>query len=189
MLNALLSSKKTATFSLRDIASILQSSAKFGLRINDLEKITAELNKNTEKVTIIALSRCIYGLKSIEKNSQQDFLPLIAALTSKVRASRDRLDAQGIGNMLYGLQNLRSETREVLLLVSALVGGIQLCQELLSAQEVGNALYGLQNMSSNEKEVLQLLSVLASKVQSCQEPLSAQAVGNALYGLQNMSSN
>jgi uncharacterized protein YlaN (UPF0358 family) len=103
-----------------------------------------------------------------------------------VASCQEPLDAQAVGNAIYGLQNLGSDKKEVLELVSVLASRVASCQEPLSAQNVGNAIYGLQNLSSDKKEVLELVSALLSRVASCQEPLDAQAVGNAMFGLSNI---
>ena len=109
-------------------------------------------------------------------------------LAGKVEDCQERLDAQNVGNALYGLQNKSSEHIEVRTLLGVLAGKVADCRERLKAQEVGNALYGLQGMCSEHIEVRTLLGVLASKVEDCQERLNPQEVGNALYGLQGMSS-
>ena len=56
---------------------------------------------------------------------------------------RETLDAQAVGNALYGLQGMSSDNAEVRSLVRALSGHVERCREPLSAQHVGNALYGL----------------------------------------------
>jgi len=99
------------------------------------------------------------------------------------------LNAQAIGNTLYGLQGMSSDAKEVLSLISVLSVKISQSKELLSAQQIGNALYGLQGMSSDAKEVRSLISVLSVKIAHSKACLSAQAIGNAVYGLQGMSSD
>ena len=49
MLDDLMSGEKTKLFNLRDIATILQSSSKSGVRIKDVKKLVAELRKSNEK--------------------------------------------------------------------------------------------------------------------------------------------
>jgi hypothetical protein len=91
-----------------------------------------------------------------------------------------------VGNALYGLQGMSSDSSEVRAIVSALALKVQGCRGELNGQNVGNALYGLQGMSSDSSEVLAIVSALASKVQGCREQLNGQEVGNALYGLQGI---
>eukprot|EP01035_Chromulina_nebulosa_P012277 gene12277-16368_t len=114
MLDALLSRENIRKLRPIDIAIILQSSAKSRLRINDANKLAVELSKSKEKVTMITLSRCIYGLKAIKKGSEKNLLQLIVELALKVRTCNDTFGAQAVGNMLYGLQNLSSDKKEVL---------------------------------------------------------------------------
>jgi hypothetical protein len=68
---------------------------------------------------------------------------LVRALSGQVERCRESLDAQAVGNALYGLQGMSSDAAEVRSLVRALSGQVERCREPLSAQEVGNALYGL----------------------------------------------
>jgi len=102
---------------------------------------------------------------------------------------KEDLKAQEVGNALYGLQGMSSDSEEVRNLLRSLVPKVISCKGLFNAQAVGNALYGLQGMSSDVVEVRDLLRALVPNVISCKEDLKAQAVGNALYGLQGMSSD
>jgi hypothetical protein len=68
MLDDLMSGEKTKLFKLRDIATILQSSAKSGVRIKDMNKLAVELRKSNEKVQMITLSQSLYGLKAFGKS-------------------------------------------------------------------------------------------------------------------------
>ena len=64
-------------------------------------------------------------------------------LSSQVQRCSEPLDAQAVGNALYGLQGMSSDNEDVRLLVRALSGQVQRCSEPLNAQAVSNALYGL----------------------------------------------
>ena len=68
---------------------------------------------------------------------------LLRALTVKVEqcAEKLKLDAQAVGNGLYGLQRMESNAAVDSLLL-ALTVKVEQCREKLSGQEVGNALYG-----------------------------------------------
>ena len=79
---------------------------------------------------------------------------MLAVLTEKIKLSKGLLDAQAIGNALYGLQGMSSDSKEVRGMLVVLTEKMKLSKELLNAQEIGNALYGLQGMSSEVKEVL-----------------------------------
>jgi hypothetical protein len=107
----------------------------------------------------------------------------------KVESCREALDAQAVGNALYGLQGMTSDKAAVQAILLALVPKVECCREALDAQAIGNALYGMQGMSSDCQEVRAMLSALRPKVESCREALDAQAVGNALYGMQGMTSD
>ena len=110
-------------------------------------------------------------------------------LTDKVKDSDEKLNAQAVGNALYGLQGMSSDHEEVRSLVVVLTDKVKDSDENFKAQNVGNALYGLQGMSSDHEEMRSLLRVLTDKVKDSDENFKAQAVGNALYGLQGMSSD
>ena len=61
----------------------------------------------------------------------------------KVESCSDALKAQSVGNALYGLQKMSSDSAEVRSLLLALVPKVESCSEALKAQNVGNALYGI----------------------------------------------
>ena len=65
-----------------------------------------------------------------------------------MRSCTESLDAQAVGNALYGMQGLSSDSVEVRALISALVPKVQSCAVSLDAQAVGNALYGLRFLFS-----------------------------------------
>ena len=105
------------------------------------------------------------------------------ALSGQAQRCNELLNGQEVGNALYGLQGMSSDSADVRSLVRALSGQVQRCNEPLNGQEVGNALYGLQGMSSDNADVRSLVRALSGQMQRCNEPLDEQAVGNALYGL------
>jgi very-short-patch-repair endonuclease len=94
-----------------------------------------------------------------------------------------------VGNALYGMQGMSSDSAEVRAMLLALVPKVESCRAALGAQAVGNSLYGMQKMSSDSTEMRAMLLALAPKVESCREALGAQALGNALFGMQKMSSD
>ena len=68
LLDELTKNRKSEKFRLQDIATILQSAAKCGLRIN-FQFYKTKLIESTEKMKMIDLSKCIYGLKRLLKNT------------------------------------------------------------------------------------------------------------------------
>jgi hypothetical protein len=99
----------------------------------------------------------------------RDVLAALAALAPKIEGCREELDAQEVGNALYGLQNMRIDVREVRDVLAALAPKIKGCREELRAQEVGNALYGLQGMSSDVREVVEVLAAVTLKIEKCDQ--------------------
>jgi len=114
---------------------------------------------------------------------------LLSVLSAKVAQCIELLEAQNVGNALYGLRGMNSDYKEVRSIIIALTPKIATAREDLNGQALGNSLYGLQSMSSKESEVRLLLAVLATKVSHTWEDLKAQEIGNALYGLKRMSSD
>ncbi len=110
-------------------------------------------------------------------------------LAAKISQSTCELDAQAIGNALYGLKGMSSECGEVRTLLSVLATKISASKNLLSGQEVGIALYGLRNMSSKYSEVRNVVAAIGQKVLHSEATLSSQSIGMALYGLKEMSSD
>ena len=92
-----------------------------------------------------------------------------------------------IGNALYGMQSMRSDSEEACAMLSSLLPKIKCCQDNWISQEIGMALYDVQGMSSNKYAVCAVLVALASKIENC-NPLDQQAVGNILYSMKNISS-
>jgi hypothetical protein len=76
---------------------------------------------------------------------------ILSALVPKVKSCSEALDAQAVGNTLYGLQGMNSEYLEVREILSALVPKVKSCSEALGAQAVGNALYGLQGVKDDNE--------------------------------------
>jgi len=111
---------------------------------------------------------------------------VLLALAEKIKASRCGLDAQAIGNSLYGLQNMDASSEAVKSVLSALAKKIKGSSCELNAQEIGNSLYGLQNMDASS-EARGVLLALAKKINRSNCELEAQHIGNSLYGLQKMS--
>lgn len=113
---------------------------------------------------------------------------VIVALTSKIAKCSEPLNAQHLGNALYGLQNLSSNSI-VRGLLSALIPLLNSCEEAVKPHHIDNALYGLKNMSCEHREVRRILELLSIKIQSCSDTWLSTNIARAVYGLQNMNSN
>ena len=59
------------------------------------------------------------------------------------------MDAQAVGNALYGLQGMSSDSAEVRGLISVLGAKVKGYRDDLNAQAVGNALYGIMNLTGS----------------------------------------
>jgi hypothetical protein len=62
---------------------------------------------------------------------------VISALTGKIKASLLEMNAQELGNALYGLQNMTSDHREVRDLALALSEKVESSKYDLASQEIG----------------------------------------------------
>jgi hypothetical protein len=102
---------------------------------------------------------------------------VLAALTPKIEGCGEELDAQAVGNALYGLQGMSSDVREVKDVLAALAPKIEGCREELSSQAVSNALRGLRSMSSDVPEVQHVLAALAPKIEASREEVGEATVG------------
>lgn len=129
------------------------------------------------------ISTFIYGIRSLEclDPIEGKLLKLAAA---KVSESTAQLGSRAIGNALYGLQDITSDTEGAPEICAALAGKIAGFYGDLNGQDIGIGLYGLQGMSATREEVRQLIAVLAEKIENSETELDAQALSNALYGLQ-----
>jgi len=65
---------------------------------------------------------------------------IIRVLAPQIAKCTETLDAQEIGNALYGLQGCSSEHSEVRSILKVLSPHIPKCTETLNAQAIGNAL-------------------------------------------------
>jgi hypothetical protein len=121
-------------------------------------------------------------------SNEAEVKELLQALERKISASRrkETLNAQEIGNALYGLQNMNSdcpEVRKLLLSITKKMGDFSV---ILNAQAVGSALIGLKGMNSDHKEVSKMLFVFNKHLRNC-DILDEKAVAS-LVGLQRMNS-
>ncbi len=151
----------------------------------NLERFTREVKESLDSSwNKINISRSLHGLQKLQ--STQAVQGLVAALTTKIGHSNATLDAQAIGNALYGLQKMDATSLAVQGLVEALKSKIVDSGAILNVQAIGNALYGLQKMDATSLAAQGLVAALKTKILDSGAILNAQAIGNALYGLQKM---
>lgn len=115
---------------------------------------------------------------------------LILAISDRIDATKGKLEAQEVGNALYGLQSLSSEKEEVRVLVAKLAEKLKRSKVYLRPQHIARALLGFQRLSSDSKEVRALLSQLTRRIaESDRTPLTSSAIADSLFGLQGMTSD
>jgi hypothetical protein len=129
------------------------------------------------------ISTFIYGIRALDCIDKIDG-EILKLGASKISLSKAKLSSRAIGNALYGLQDITSDTVGAVEICSALTSKIDSFAGDLSGQDIGIGLYGLQGMSADKVEVRQLVSVLAKKIANSEADFDDQAISNALYGLQ-----
>lgn len=158
-------------------------------------------------------AKALYGFRGFTADTAV-LRRILKLLAQDLTLSTQPLDSIAVGNGLFGLQNMttQSETvREVLKAFSIAMGrengngGIL----PLDAQAVGNAFYGLQGMDNDFIETQMVLNELNKRmdfihlnthinekglnqnknneINENRYELSGQEIGNALWGLKNMS--
>ena len=132
------------------------------------------------------ISMFVYGVRSLEglDSLEGDLLRLGA---KKITESTASLTSRAIGNALYGLQDITSDTEGAPELCAALASKIEVFNGDLNGQDIGIGMYGLQGMSAEVPEVRRLIDALAVKISRSISELDSQATSNALYGLQVLS--
>ncbi len=91
------------------------------------------------------------------------------------------LGAQAVGNMLYGLKGMKSDSPEVIDLLTELTQLVKTCTEPLNSQEVSMMLNGLQGMSSDCSEVIDLLRELTQSVKSSEPQTDSSGISFRRY--------
>ena len=129
------------------------------------------------------ISTFIYGIRSLECLDPIEGKLLKFAAT-KVSESTATLGSRAIGNALYGLQDITSDTEGAPEICAALAEKIAAFNGDLNGQDIGIGLYGLQGMSASKEEVRRLIAVLTDKIDKSETEFDDQALSNALYGLQ-----
>jgi hypothetical protein len=91
---------------------------------------------------------------------------VLSALAKKIEDADCELDAQAIGNSLYGLQNMDASSDGVQGVLLALAKKIKASNCELGAQAIGHSLYGLQKMSLSCPGVRSVLNAIENKMLS-----------------------
>ena len=127
---------------LNQAVNVFFTSGKNRIKLSALELSQFEqlLLKATKPLDIISFSKCLYALKVYKFNEVKNILPILESQCSKLKQPFGR---QAVGNTLYGLQNMNSDSSEVRSVLRELSKKIAECTEPLDAQEVSNALYGI----------------------------------------------
>ena len=144
-----------------EIATIMQKSSKYKLRLSDtqIDSISFLVNKELKPIKMIPLCQMFHSLNAYDDNNNR-ILSLMKILTLKLNNLQNSVSAQGIGNILYGLQNMSSNNEGVQGILQAMIPHIKSCKDMFTSQGIGNALYGLQNMNSNNVEVQGILQAM-----------------------------
>jgi hypothetical protein len=129
------------------------------------------------------ISMFVYGVRSLEglDSLEGDLIRLGA---KKISESSAGLTSRAIGNALYGLQDITSDTDGAPALCAALADKIEMFNGDLNGQDIGIGMYGLQGMSADVPEVRRLVDAIGTKISRSISELDSQATSNALYGLQ-----
>ena len=123
-----------------------------------------------ESLSMVQISSCFNALVKCEADAVAAILRALAAHLGRCKAE---FGGQAIGNILYGLQSMKSDDAAVCTVLSVLANKMRQSKDNLSAQNIGNALYGLRRMSSDVPEVRAVLSEMAPKIGHSKEVLSA----------------
>jgi hypothetical protein len=147
--------------------------------MNIINVSDTELNAQTASMAFLGLQ----GLSSTSAAVRH----VIEALTHRIVY----LDAQGVGNILYSLRYMTSESKEIRSLLARLAPLINTVSETFRPQELANALWGLQGMDSNVIEVQQIVISLAKQLERIPQTslFSGQEISIAISGLQTMSAD
>ncbi|HEU4622442.1 MAG TPA: hypothetical protein VFS42_09465, partial [Burkholderiaceae bacterium] len=116
--------------------------------VDRLMRTTIQLFQGQHGVEGRGISNLMYNLRGFGNSPAVEDL-FETAIVPQLSRSDLRLEAQNIGNALYGLQNMR-DSEPVQAVLKAMAGQLNLSGLQLNAQNIGNALYGLQNMRDSE---------------------------------------
>jgi hypothetical protein len=138
----------------------------------------------------IQLGAAFYGLQRYPPVNDPLSRDILTILDKKLREASFPLDGTTIGSVLYGFQNLTSDSPIVLSLLRNLTPLILAYppHEHITSHSLGSALYGLRNLSNSVKEVADLLSALEKLIPKCVEVQERQA-SIMLIGLRRMTAD
>ena len=92
----------------------MQKSSKYKFRLSDtnIDDISTLLSEDLNPIKMIKLCQIFYSLNAYDDNSNS-ILSLMEILASKLNSLHTSVDAQGIGNIFYGLKNMDSDNEKV----------------------------------------------------------------------------
>lgn len=167
----------------------------FGLRNMDsectevyaaMEALTFKAGTLTGQLTSDDISLILIGLRN-RSSYAPEVCELLKVVAFMIRESTCPLGAHAI-RLMNGLNNMTSDSEELLELVEALVPKIIDCGEVLGPEDVGDALYGMQGLNSDVPSVRLLLAAFIPLVRGCKGTFTEMNVSMSLYGLRSMSS-
>ena len=133
----------------------------------------------------------VYGLRQL-RSADSVVRNLLSTLEARIAHCEEggRLDGQGVGMLLNGLQGLSTDHEEVPALIKAVSRIIRVseCGEL-NARSLSMLMFGLQNLRSDVPEVSELLVTITPLIRRCGGiVLTASQASLCLTGLRRMSS-
>ncbi|KAJ1430676.1 hypothetical protein B484DRAFT_448754 [Ochromonadaceae sp. CCMP2298] len=134
------------------------------------------------------VSTFVYGVSALECLDSTDG-ELLKLGAKNIALSTAPLSSRSIGNALYGLNKITSDTAGAPQLCGSLSLKITQFKGDLTGQDIGIGVYGLQGMNADVPQVRKLVRILAQKIAASESELDEQSLSNALYGLQSMSSD
>ena len=140
-------SKESSLNNLREIIVAFKEYSKMRKNLSPAQilNVISVLNSSKKHMSMIDISISLFHMR-FYSDADTHIKELLSALTPKIKECK-QLDAQAVGNAMYGLQSMSSDVDEVRGVLRELTPKIKECRETLSAQAVGNAMYGLQSVS------------------------------------------
>jgi len=132
----------------------------------------------------VLLCHAIYSCQRFSSSSE--FRAVVAALTTKVGEVSERVDAEYVGNMLYGLREAE-DAPEIRGMCAAVGSIIAKSKGVMSDQSIVMCLRGLAPVGESDGSRA-ALEGLVSKMSGSHEELSAFTCGNAFTMLLNKGS-
>ena len=149
-----------------------------------LAAVAINLNKSDELFKPQSTSMVALGLSKQSSRHEE-----VQAVLKALRTRLGDFDSQACGNVLYGMQSMRSVDPEVLPFLTEVTSRIEKCTQEMNAQEICNSILGLQGQNSCYVEVQKVVDVLSHKMASCRDDdnkFTAAGLAGAMFGLQTM---